>query len=78
MVLTDTTATTLTVPDIGVTLRTLLACAAKGYKTNRKRTWKVMYKNVVIGSVRIKTTFIKDELGDNQTVQGGDTIHSSN
>lgn len=46
---------TIVVDDIGVTLRTLLAVAAEGYKTNPKRVWKVSYANVVIGSVRIRT-----------------------
>lgn len=63
-VIIDTEAVTLKVPDIGVTLRTLLACAAQGYKTTPKRVWKIVYGdgNVVIGSVRIKNQdFIKKE-----------------
>lgn len=46
---------TIVISDLGVTLRTLLACAVTGYKSNPKRTWKVQYKSVVIASVRIKT-----------------------
>lgn len=61
----NTKEATLTVPDIGVTLRTLLACAAEGYKTTPKRVWKVLYgveHPVVIGSVRIKNKgFIEQE-----------------
>jgi hypothetical protein len=45
----------LIVPDIGVTLRTLLAVAAKGYDATKRRSWKVVYKSTVIGSVRVKT-----------------------
>lgn len=54
---------TLKVPDIGVTLRTLMSAAAQGYKTRPKRVWKITYtdKNIVIGSVRIKSDFIKKE-----------------
>ena len=61
-VIIDTEAVTLKVPDIGVTLRTLLACAAQGYKTTPKRVWKIIYSdsNIVIGSVRIKNDFIKE------------------
>ena len=63
-VIIDTENVTLKVPDIGVTLRTLLACAAQGYRTTPKRVWKIVYGdgNVVIGSVRIKNQdFIKKE-----------------
>ncbi len=63
-VIIDTENVTLKIPDIGVTLRTLLACAATGYKTTPKRVWKIIYGdgNVVIGSVRIKNQdFIKKE-----------------
>ena len=51
---------TLDVPDMGVTLRSLLACAAKGYEENNKRTWKIRYKSVIIGSVRVKS---KERMG---------------
>lgn len=61
MVTIDAPNAMLIVPDCGVTLRTLLACAAQGAKTNRKRVWKVQYKDTVIGSVRIKTDFVKRE-----------------
>lgn len=62
MVKIDADNGTLAVPDIGVTLRTLMACAAEGYKTRPKRVWKVLYKDTVIGSVRIKNKdFIKKE-----------------
>jgi hypothetical protein len=63
-VIIDAEAGTLKVPDIGVTLRTLLACAAEGYKTRPKRVWKILYteNNVVVGSVRIKSQdFLRKE-----------------
>jgi gentisate 1,2-dioxygenase len=70
-VIIDTVNATLKVPDIGVTLRTLLGCAAQGYKTTPKRVWKIIYGdgNVVIGSVRLKNRdFIqKEKLDDNQS-----------
>lgn len=54
MVTFDAEAGTIDVPDIGITLRTLLSVAAQGYKVNPRRTWKVRYKEVIIGSIRIK------------------------
>ena len=51
----DVAEATLDIPDIGVTIRTLLACASEGYKLNPKRVWKIRYKNTIVGSVRIKT-----------------------
>lgn len=63
MVEIDAEAGTLKVPDIGVTLRTLLSCAAQGSAIKARRSWKVIYGegNVVIGSVRIKNDFCKKE-----------------
>lgn len=55
----DAENATLTVPHIGITLRTLLAVAADGYKTNPRRTWKVAYLGTVIGSIRIKDKLLK-------------------
>lgn len=51
----DTDNAILRIEDIGVTLRSLLAYAAKGYQIKPKRTWRIVYKTVVIGSVRLKT-----------------------
>ena len=64
MVTIDANNGTLKVPDLGVTLRTLLACAAEGAKTKPRRSWKILYTehDVVIGSVRIKQNLCK-ELG---------------
>lgn len=61
MITIEREAATLAIEDLGVTLRTLLACAATGYKDNRKRKWNIVYKTVVIGSVRLKTDMVKSE-----------------
>lgn len=55
MITIDTEQGILDIPDLGVTLRTMLASAVRGYASNPKRTWKLRYKNVLIGSIRIKT-----------------------
>lgn len=55
----DAETCSLVVPHIGLTLRVLLAVAAEGYKQNPRRTWKIVYKDTVIGSVRIKDKIIK-------------------
>jgi hypothetical protein len=54
MIITDIAGATLEIPDMGVTLRTMLGCAAVGYRSNPKRTWKIKYKGVIVGSVRVK------------------------
>lgn len=61
MITRDDENATIDIEDIGVTLRTLLAHAATGYENNPKRVWKVRYKTVIIGSVRLKTNLIKKE-----------------
>ena len=61
MITKDIENATLEIEDIGVTLRTLLAHAASGYKQNPKRVWKVKYKGTIIGSVRLKTDLVKKE-----------------
>ena len=55
----DTENNTLQVPDLGVTLRTLMACAARGYEVSKKRQWKLLYKGAIIGSVKIKDDHLK-------------------
>lgn len=55
----DTENNTLQVPDLGVTLRTLMACAATGYEVSKKRQWKLLYKGAIIGSVKIKDDHLK-------------------
>ena len=47
-------------PHLGITLRVLLSVAADAAKTFPRRTWKVSYKNTVIGTVRIKDTVVRD------------------
>lgn len=54
MITVDTENAILEVPDLGVTLRTMLGSAVTGYKSNPKRTWKLKYKGVIVGSVRVK------------------------
>jgi hypothetical protein len=54
----DSEQYSLTIPDIGVTLRTLLAVAGNAQKATKRRTWKIVYKSVVIGSIRVKTDLI--------------------
>lgn len=43
------------IEDIGVTFRTLLAVAAKGYAETQTRRWHVVYKGARIGIVQVKT-----------------------
>ena len=45
----------LYIDDIGVTFRTLLAVAAKGYADSQVRRWHVVYKGARIGIVQVKT-----------------------
>lgn len=58
-VLTDPENGVLYVSHIGFTLRVLLAAAANA-GTNR-RTWKISYKGVIIGSIRIKDNGFQDQ-----------------
>lgn len=41
--------------DLGVTIRTLLGVAAKGYEVSKRRTWKLVYKEAYIGEVKVAT-----------------------
>jgi hypothetical protein len=45
----------LSVPDLGVTLRTLLAVAAQGYDDTGRRAWTVRFKGAKIGTIQVKT-----------------------
>jgi hypothetical protein len=58
LVLVDAETAVLYVPHIGITLRTLLATAA--LTGIDKRNWKISYKGVIIGSIRIKNNFERD------------------
>ena len=44
----------LVIPDIGVTMRTMLAAAADGYRHTGRRTWGISYNGATIGKVRVK------------------------
>lgn len=43
------------IDDIGVTIRTLLAVAATGYKETGIRKWDIRYKKAVIGKLHVGT-----------------------
>lgn len=51
VIVADPNNNTLTVSHIGWTLRALLSAAARSDQSRRQ--WKVLYKGIVIGSVRI-------------------------
>jgi broad specificity phosphatase PhoE len=52
-VIADVSSSTLTIPHIGVTLRVLLAAANNA--NPQQSHWGITYKNVNIGTVKIKT-----------------------
>ena len=52
---------TLELDDMGVTVRTLLAAAARGYKTTGKRKWAIKYKGSTIGNVSVRTTDVNSD-----------------
>jgi len=54
----------LETPDLGVTMRTLLAAAATGAKRTGRRAWTVRYKSAVIGSVRVRLTSERQKDGN--------------
>ena len=62
------------IEDLGVTMRTILAAAATGYKQTDKRRWGIRYKNVVIGNVQVASTpkpavgTLPAELGKNASI----------
>jgi hypothetical protein len=49
------------IDDIGVTMRTMLAVAAKGQAECGVRRWHVVYKEVRIGIVSVKTETSKEK-----------------
>jgi hypothetical protein len=51
----------LYIDDIGVTMRTMLAVAAKGQAECGVRRWHVVYKEVRIGMVSVKTETLKEK-----------------
>lgn len=54
----------LSITDMGVTIRTLLGFAAKGYDLTSRRTWKVVYNGVQIGSVQVRNKDTKGKVND--------------
>ena len=50
----DSSKNEIHIEDLGVTLRTLLAVAAKGLQENGNRKWKIVYKFACIGNVQVK------------------------
>lgn len=61
---TDTVSGGIHITDIGVTLRTLLAVAAEGYKEHPKRVWRIAYgdNNEIVGSVRIRNQHERNDV----------------
>lgn len=59
--------------DLGVTMRTLLAVGAKGYEETQRRTWKIVYKNVIIGEVRVATNHVKGKKDATSKLDAGST-----
>lgn len=47
------------IEDLGVTLRRVFAAAVTGYESTEQRTWKLVYKGAVVGSVRVKDDHLK-------------------
>lgn len=66
---------TVDVPDLGVTLRTILGAAAKC--DPKRRVWKVTYKEVEIGSIRIKSSEKwEDRLPTVRKLRGASSVRS--
>lgn len=70
------------IDDIGVTFRTLLAVAAKGYEQSCTRRWHVVYKGARIGLVQVKTedkrpTLAHKNLKGNQDARHANSIDKS-
>ena len=55
----NTEKKTLTIPDLGVTMRTIMAVAASGYAETKNRSWKIIYKGAHIGTVKVKDDHLK-------------------
>lgn len=54
---------TLQVPDLGVTLRTLFAVAAAGHAKTGKREWKLEYKGAIVGKLKVRYHKEKPDAG---------------
>jgi len=66
-VIVNTDKNTLEIQDIGVTLRTLLACGAKGYATSGRRKWSVYYHGAKIAEIQIKDTHLKGKRNEHSS-----------
>ena len=66
-VIVNTDKNTLEIEDIGVTLRTLLACGAKGYATSGRRKWSVYYHGAKIAEIQIKDTHLKGKRNEHSS-----------
>lgn len=53
----------LEIPDLGVTMRSILGAATQGYKETMQRRWWIVYKGVRVGSVQVKDTHLKAAFG---------------
>lgn len=54
---------TLLVPDLGVTLRTLFGAAAAGHAKTGKREWKLEYKGAIVGKLKVRHHKEKKDAG---------------
>ena len=61
------------ITDMGVTIRTLLAVAADGYKETQRRKWSVKYKGAVIGWLQVKDDHLKLVKGKKHDTRRNDT-----
>jgi hypothetical protein len=70
------------IEDIGVTFRTLLAVAAKGYAATQTRRWHVVYRGARIGLVQVKnednrTRLARKNLKGNQNARHANSTDES-
>lgn len=62
------------IKDIGVTYRTTLAVAAKGYAESQVRKWHIVYKNARIGTIQVKTENLKGVKNARPTVRAKESV----
>lgn len=61
--------------DLGVTMRTLLGYAAKGYEKTGRRVWTLLYNGVNVGKLQVRSNFIGKK--DGNTNSGGTGVPKS-
>lgn len=66
----DMKSGSISVDDLGVTLRTLLGAAAGGYTDTGKRGWQIMYKGAYIGKVQVASSPRPTVKAVSQTAKG--------